>query len=49
MTPLGIRRLDPPELRRRIAVAYRSGGGIPAPDTLRALLRGAFSRPSPTP
>lgn len=49
VTPLGIRRLDPPELRRRISVVYRTGGGIPAADTLRALLRGAFGRPSPAP
>ncbi|BCK66509.1 LysR family transcriptional regulator [Streptomyces libani subsp. rufus] len=49
VTPLGVRRLDPPELLRRISVAYRPDGGAPAADTLRALLRGAFTRHSPTP
>jgi len=49
VTPLGVRRLDPPELLRRISVAYRPDGGAPAADTLRALLRGAFTRHAPAP
>ncbi|MFG2222375.1 LysR family transcriptional regulator [Streptomyces sp. NPDC048644] len=44
VTPLGVRRLEPPELHRTVSVAYRPGGGSPAADTLRALLRGAFTR-----
>lgn len=49
VTPLGVRRLEPADLRRTISVAYRTGGGAPAADTLRALLRGAFTRHSGAP
>ncbi|GAU70484.1 putative LysR family transcriptional regulator [Streptomyces sp. NBRC 110611] len=49
VTPLGMRRLDPPELLRRISVVHRPGGGSPAADTLRALLRGAFARHAAAP
>ncbi|MFG2137653.1 LysR family transcriptional regulator [Streptomyces sp. NPDC048650] len=44
VTPLGVRRLDPPELHRRISLACRSGDATPAAETLRALLQGAFTR-----
>lgn len=49
VAPLGIRALDPPELRRTISVAFRPGRGNSAADTLRALLHGAFTRPSSSP
>ncbi|MGP3948003.1 LysR family transcriptional regulator [Streptomyces sp. 7N604] len=43
-TPLGVRRLDPPEMRRTISLVHRPGEPDPAADTLRALLRGSFGR-----
>ncbi|MGD3110982.1 LysR family transcriptional regulator substrate-binding protein [Streptomyces sp. YGL11-2] len=43
VTPLGIRHLEPPELRRRISVAYRPGRGHPARAAARRL------RPPPGP
>ncbi|GAB2812551.1 LysR family transcriptional regulator [Streptomyces sp. NPDC054796] len=46
VTPLGVRRLDPAGLRRTISVAYRAEEAAPAAETLRALLRGGFGRPS---
>ncbi|MFP3986177.1 LysR family transcriptional regulator [Streptomyces sp. E11-3] len=44
LTPVNVRALDPPGLRRTISVVYRVDEPNPAADTLRALLRGAFGR-----
>ncbi|MFI6938886.1 LysR family transcriptional regulator [Streptomyces sp. NPDC050418] len=43
-TPLGVRRLEPPSLRRTISVVHRAEESNAAAGTLRALLRGAFGR-----
>lgn len=43
-TPVGMRRLEPGELRRTISVVYRAEETAPAADAFRALLRGAFGR-----
>ncbi|MEV8022287.1 LysR family transcriptional regulator [Streptomyces sp. NPDC086554] len=43
-TPVGVRPLEPGNLRRTISVVHRSDGSHPAADTFRALLRGAFGR-----
>ncbi|UGY94873.1 hypothetical protein [Streptomyces gobiensis] len=42
VTPLGVRGLDPPELRRTVSVAYQEGESASASATLRAPLRGGF-------
>lgn len=44
VTPLGMRRLEPAELRRTISVAHRPAEANAAADTLRALLRSGFGR-----
>ncbi|MEI5102440.1 LysR family transcriptional regulator [Streptomyces sp. PmtG] len=43
-TPVGVRQLEPGDLRRVISVAHRSGESTPAADSFRALLRGSFGR-----
>jgi DNA-binding transcriptional LysR family regulator len=43
-TPVGMRLLQPGNLRRTISVAYRTDKTAPAADAFRALLRGAFGR-----
>jgi DNA-binding transcriptional LysR family regulator len=43
-TPVGMRLLEPGDLRRTISVAYRPDETAPAADAFRALLRGAFGR-----
>ncbi|TGB14201.1 LysR family transcriptional regulator [Streptomyces sp. MZ04] len=43
-TPVGVRPLEPGNLRRTISVVHRADGSHPAADTFRALLRGAFGR-----
>ncbi|WP_197287554.1 hypothetical protein [Streptomyces apocyni] len=44
LTPVNVRLLDPPGLRRTISAVYRADEPNLAADTLRALLRGAFGR-----
>ncbi|WP_419992930.1 LysR family transcriptional regulator [Streptomyces boninensis] len=44
VTPIAMRRLDPPALKRTIGVAYREGEANAAAQSLRALLRGTFGR-----
>ncbi|MFE0106031.1 LysR family transcriptional regulator [Streptomyces sp. NPDC059009] len=43
--PVGVRALEPGDLRRTISVVYRADEPSPAADTFRALLRSAFGRP----
>ncbi|MEU5999974.1 LysR family transcriptional regulator [Streptomyces sp. NPDC047197] len=43
-TPVGVRPLEPGDLRRTISVVHRTDEPHPAADTFRALLRGAFGR-----
>ncbi|WP_128377076.1 LysR family transcriptional regulator [Streptomyces cavernae] len=43
-TPVGVRPLDPGDLRRTISVVHRVDESAPAADAFRALLRGAFGR-----
>ncbi|GGV22034.1 LysR family transcriptional regulator [Streptomyces longisporoflavus] len=42
--PVGVRLLEPGNLRRTISVVHRTDEPHPAADTFRALLRGAFGR-----
>ena len=44
VTPVGVRQLEPGDLRRTISVAHRTDEAAPAADAFRALLRGAFGR-----
>jgi hypothetical protein len=48
-TPVGMRLLEPGDLRRTIWVAHRTDEVAPAVDAFRALLRGAFGRARQTP
>lgn len=43
-TPVGMRFLDPGDLRRTISVAHRADESNAAADSFRGLLRGAFGR-----
>ncbi|WJV50290.1 LysR family transcriptional regulator [Streptomyces flavofungini] len=43
-TPVGVRPLEPGDLRRTIWVCHRTDESSPAVDTFRALLRGTFGR-----
>jgi DNA-binding transcriptional LysR family regulator len=43
-TPVGMRPLEPGDLRRTISVVHRAAETAPAADAFRALLRGAFGR-----
>ncbi|MFJ8822424.1 LysR family transcriptional regulator [Streptomyces sp. NPDC102467] len=45
-TPLGVRHLEPGDLRRTVSVVHRADDTNPAVDSFRALLRGAFGRSS---
>ncbi|MGW0536738.1 LysR family transcriptional regulator [Streptomyces sp. NPDC003032] len=47
-TPVGMRLLDPGELRRTISVVHRADESNAAADSFRALLRGAFGRSANT-
>ncbi|QEV16407.1 LysR family transcriptional regulator [Streptomyces alboniger] len=47
-TPVGMRLLDPGDLRRTISVVYRAEESNAAADSFRALLRGAFERSAST-
>ncbi|MET7698270.1 MULTISPECIES: LysR family transcriptional regulator [unclassified Streptomyces] len=44
VTPVGVRQLEPGDLRRTISVAHRTDEAAPVADAFRALLRGAFGR-----